>query len=44
VSGQPAQLWRRTLRDALLVARKNRDSTQVSALRSALSAIEGGTA
>jgi uncharacterized protein YqeY len=40
VSEQPAQLWRRTLRDALLVARKNRDSTRVSALRSALSAID----
>jgi uncharacterized protein YqeY len=40
VSNQPAQLWRRTLRDALLVARKDRDSTRVSALRSALSAID----
>jgi uncharacterized protein YqeY len=35
-----AQQWRTTLRDALLVARKNRDSTRVSALRSALSAID----
>ena len=33
-------MWRRTLRDALLAARKNRDSTRVSALRSALSAID----
>ena len=40
VSNQPAQLWRRTLRDALLAARKNRDATRVSALRSALSAID----
>jgi uncharacterized protein YqeY len=40
VSNQPAQLWRRTLRDALLAARKNRDSTRVSVLRSALSAID----
>lgn len=35
-----AQLWRETLRDALLVARKERDATRVSALRSALSAID----
>jgi uncharacterized protein YqeY len=40
VSEQPAQLWRRTLRDALLTARKNRDAIRVSALRSALSAID----
>ena len=40
MSEQPAQLWRRTLRDALLAARKDRDSTRVSALRSALSAID----
>ncbi len=40
VRNQPAQLWRRTLRDALLAARKNRDSMRVSALRSALSAID----
>ena len=40
VSNQPAQLWRRTLRDALLAARKDRDATRVSALRSALSAID----
>ena len=40
MSEQPAQLWRRTLRDALLAARKDRDSTRVSALRSALSTID----
>ena len=40
MSEQPALLWRRTLRDALLAARKDRDSTRVSALRSVLSAID----
>jgi hypothetical protein len=40
VSEQPAQLWRRTLRDALLAASKDRDATRISALRSALSAID----
>ena len=35
-----AQLWRETLRDALLAARKERDATRVSALRCALSAID----
>jgi uncharacterized protein YqeY len=35
-----AQLWRETLRHALLAARKERDVTRVSALRSALSAID----
>jgi uncharacterized protein YqeY len=40
MSNQPAQRWRRTLRDALLAARKDRDATRVSALRSALSAID----
>lgn len=35
-----AQHWRTTLRDALLVARKDRDAARVSALRSALSAID----
>jgi uncharacterized protein len=35
-----AQLWRTTLREALLAARKKRDATRVSALRSALSAID----
>ncbi|HYZ66568.1 MAG TPA: glutamyl-tRNA amidotransferase [Mycobacterium sp.] len=40
MSNQPAQLWRTTLRAALLSARKDRDSARVSALRSALSAID----
>ena len=40
MSEQPAQLWRRTLRNALLAARKDRDSTRVSALRSALSTMD----
>jgi uncharacterized protein len=35
-----AQLWRTTLREALLAARKKRDATRVSALRSALSVID----
>ena len=35
-----AQQWRTTLRDALLAARKDRDATRVTALRSALSAID----
>jgi uncharacterized protein YqeY len=35
-----ATLWRTKLRDALMVARKNRDATRVAALRSALSAID----
>jgi uncharacterized protein YqeY len=35
-----AQHWRTTLRDALLAARKDRDTARVSALRSALSAID----
>ena len=35
-----AQFWRTTLRDALLAARKERDTTRVAALRSALSAID----
>jgi uncharacterized protein YqeY len=35
-----ATLWRARLREALLAARKDRDSTRVSALRSALSAID----
>jgi hypothetical protein len=35
-----AQLWRTTLREALLRARNERDATRVSALRSALSAID----
>ena len=35
-----AQHWRARLRSELLAARKNRNSTHVSALRSALSAID----
>ena len=35
-----AQHWRVTLREALLAARKDRDATRVSVLRSALSAID----
>src|SRR5947208_5729200 len=35
-----ATLWRARLRDALLNARKDRDAIRVSALRSALSAID----
>lgn len=35
-----AQHWREVLRGALLAARKGRDATRVSALRSALSAID----
>lgn len=35
-----ATVWRARLRDALLAARKDRDTTRVSALRSALSAID----
>jgi uncharacterized protein YqeY len=40
VTYQAAVHWRATLRDALLAARKNRDAARVSALRSALSAID----
>jgi uncharacterized protein YqeY len=40
VTPQPADLWRTKLRDALLTARKDRDTTRTSALRSALSAID----
>ncbi|MGV9800759.1 glutamyl-tRNA amidotransferase [Mycobacterium sp. NPDC003449] len=36
----PAAQWRDTLRQSLLSARKNRDTGTVSALRSALSAID----
>lgn len=36
----PAAHWRQTLRAQLMAARKGRDATQVSALRSALSAID----
>ncbi|MGZ5396182.1 MAG: hypothetical protein ACXWEI_12130 [Mycobacterium sp.] len=35
-----AQIWRTTLREALLAARKERNATRISALRSALSAID----
>ena len=37
---QPADEWRTKLRDALLAARKDRDTTRTSALRSALAAID----
>ena len=37
---EPATTWRETLRAQLLTARKERDQTRVSALRSALSAID----
>jgi uncharacterized protein len=37
---EPAAHWRQTLRTRLMVARKDRDATLVSALRSALSAID----
>jgi len=36
----PAAHWRQTLRAHLMAARKGRDATRVSALRSALSAID----
>jgi uncharacterized protein YqeY len=36
----PAAHWRQTLRAQLMAARKDRDATRVSALRSALSAID----
>jgi hypothetical protein len=35
-----ATVWRATLREALLSARKDRDATRVAALRSALSTID----
>jgi len=35
-----AQIWRTTLRDGLLAARKERNTIRISALRSALSAID----
>ena len=44
VSDQPPQLWRARLREALLAARKDRDAPRVSALRSALSAIDNAGA
>ncbi|WP_319457793.1 MULTISPECIES: GatB/YqeY domain-containing protein [unclassified Mycobacterium] len=39
-SERPAQRWRATLRGELMAARKERDAVRVSALRSALSAID----
>ena len=36
----PADLWRTRLRTALVAARKDRDAARISALRSALSAID----
>lgn len=36
----PASTWRQALRERLMAARKDRDATRVSALRSALSAID----
>ena len=40
MTDEPAQYWRRTLREALLAARKDRDATRIAALRSALGAID----
>jgi uncharacterized protein YqeY len=40
VTIQPADEWRTRLRTALLIARKDRATARVSALRSALSAID----
>ena len=40
MTDQPAQLWRSTLREVLLAARKDRDATRIAALRSALGAID----
>ncbi|MDT5006053.1 MAG: uncharacterized protein QOJ24_3229 [Mycobacterium sp.] len=37
---QPAEVWRTVLRASLLAARKKRDPTRVTALRSVLSAID----
>ena len=37
---EPADRWRTEIRRGLLAARKDRDATRVSALRSALSAID----
>jgi uncharacterized protein YqeY len=44
VTYQPADEWRTRLRTALLAARKDRDTARVSALRSALSAIDNAGA
>ena len=40
MSTQPAETWRTVLRASLLAARKKRDSTRATALRSVLSAID----
>jgi uncharacterized protein YqeY len=40
VISQPADIWRALLRRSLLTARKKRDAVRVSALRSALAAID----
>lgn len=37
---QPAEIWRALLRRSLMTARKQRDTVRVSALRSALAAID----
>jgi uncharacterized protein len=44
VTTQPAELWRTRLRGELLAARKDRDPTRTSALRSALAAIDNAEA
>jgi uncharacterized protein YqeY len=44
VTDHPADEWRTRLRDALLAARKDRDTTRTSALRSALAAIDNAGA
>ena len=44
MTNHPAELWRTRLRTALLAARKDRDAVRVSALRSALSAIDNAEA
>jgi uncharacterized protein len=40
MSTQPAETWRTLLRASLLAARKKRDATRATALRSVLSAID----
>jgi uncharacterized protein len=44
MSVRPAQLWRTSLRQSLLAARKARDSVRATAVRSALSAIDNAEA
>lgn len=44
MSPQPAEIWRSLLRASLLAARKKRDSTRATALRSVLSAIDNAEA